>query len=135
MTITPASVEVKLSAAGISVPALTAALTPKLTPTQLHEVATVLATPVALHYYAFGSGLVAANTRTGAIIELKGVIDGIAVAPETSGLHTLIAVMAAHPTVKGVPAALAALRSLEPPRPRRSTSCSTPRRRLRSPPW
>jgi hypothetical protein len=112
MTITPASVEAKLSAAGISVPALTAALTPKLTPTQLHEVATVLATPVALHYYAFGSGLVAANTRTGAIIELKGVIDGIAVAPETSGLHTLIAVMAAHPTVKGVPAALAALRSL-----------------------
>jgi len=119
MTITPASVEARLSAAGISVPALTAALTPTLTPTQLSEVVAVLKTPIALHYYAFGSGFVGAETRTGAMIDLKNIIDGIAVSPDTTGLHTLMAVMAAHPSVKGVPAALAVLRSLAaaPPQP------------------
>ncbi|HXY44821.1 MAG TPA: porin PorA family protein [Acidimicrobiales bacterium] len=119
MTITPASVEAKLTSEGVPVAALTATLIPKLTPTQLHEVLTVLSTPVALHYYAFGSGLVATNTRTGAIIKLQSLIDGIAVAPETNGLHTLIGVMTAYPSVKGVPAALRALRTLAaaPPQP------------------
>jgi hypothetical protein len=112
MSISPASVQVEMTTAGISVPALEAALTPTLTPTQLTEVLAVLKTAIPLHYYVFGSGFLAAEPRTGAIIDLKSVIDGIAVAPSTTGLNTLIAVMADHPTVKGVPAALVVLRHL-----------------------
>ncbi|MGO9560905.1 MAG: porin PorA family protein [Acidimicrobiales bacterium] len=119
MTISPASIEAKLSADGISVPTLTKALTPLLSAAQLRAVGAVLSTPVALNYYAFGTGLVAAEPRTGAIIDLRNVIDGIAVAPATGGLHTLISIMAKHTTVAGVPAALAVLRRLAvaPPQP------------------
>jgi len=112
MSVSPTVVEAEMSSAGISVPALETALAPTLTPTQLGEVSAVLKTPVPLHYYVFGSGFVGAEPRTGAIIDLKNIIDGIAVAPSTTGLNTLIAVMSAHSTVKGVPAALAVLRRL-----------------------
>ena len=112
MSISPASVQAEMTQAGISVPALERALTPTLTPSQLSAVLAVLKTPIPLHYYVFGSGYLAGEPRTGAIIDLKNIIDGIAVAPSTTGLHTLIAVMADHPTVKGVPAALVVLRRL-----------------------
>src|ERR1019366_3251322 len=70
-------------------------------------------------YYAFGSGLVGAQTRTGAGIDIKNVVDAIAVAPATSGLHVLPTGLAPHPSVAGVPAALTALRHLAsaPPQP------------------
>lgn len=119
MTLSPTAVEAELSADDVSVPALSAALLPVLSPTQTAEVEAVLSRPVTLHYYAFGSGLLAAQTRTGAIIKLQGVTDGIAVSPDTSGLRTLITVLSAHQSVAGVPAALAALRHLAsaPPQP------------------
>ncbi len=119
MSVPPSTVETEMTAAGISVPKLEGALVPKLTATQLSAVLAVLKTPVALHYYAFGSGLVAAEPRTGTIVALKNVIDGIAVAPSTTGMQTLITVMEAHPTVKGVTQALAVLHRLAaaPPQP------------------
>ena len=119
MSLTPAQVEAQMTARGISVSALSAALTPVLSPTELSEVAAVLRTPVPLHYSAFGSGLVAAETRTGAIISLTNVIDGIAVAPSTTGLDTLITILSHHSSVKGVPAALTALRSMAAAPPQR----------------
>lgn len=112
MTISPAAVEAEMTAYGISVPTLEKTVLPLLTPTQLSQVSVMLTAPVPLHYYAFGSGYVAAETRTGAIIDLRNVIDGIAVAPETTGLRTLITIMSAHTSVKGVPAALAVLRRM-----------------------
>lgn len=119
MSISPSAVEAEMTAAGVSVPKLESALVPTLTPSQLSAVLAVLKTNVPLHYYSFGTGLLAAEPRTGSIIELKNVIDGIAVAPSTTGIRTLIAVMSAHPTVSGVPAALAVLRHLvaEGPQP------------------
>lgn len=119
MTLSPSQVEAQLAASGVSVTALSAALLPVLSPAETSEVSAVLGRPVALHYFAFGSGLVAAQTRTGAIVALRGVTDGIAVQPDTTGLDTLVAVLAGHQSVAGVPAALAALRRMaaEPPQP------------------
>jgi len=111
-TVSPTAVEAQLSAAGISVPALTRALLPVLTPAETRQVTTVLATPVHLNYYAFGSGLVAAEPTTGAEIDLKNIVDGRAVKPSTSGMSTLISVMSHHTSVPGVPAAIAELRRL-----------------------
>jgi hypothetical protein len=119
MTLAPAQVEAQMTAAGISIPALTKALTPALTPAEASQVATVLTKPITLHYYAFGSGLVGAETRTGTEVDIKNVVDAIDVAPDTSGLHVLTTVLARHTSVAGVPAALAALRHLAtaPPQP------------------
>lgn len=113
MTISPAQVEAELSAGGVSVPALTTALAPVLSPAETTKVLAVLSHPVTLRYSAYGNGFLGAETRTGRIIELKQVVDGIAVAPDTSGLRTLVGVLQAHPTVPGVPAAVAALQRLE----------------------
>jgi len=119
MTLSPSQVEAQLATAGVSVAALSAGLLPVLSPAETSEVSAVLGRPVALHYFAFGSGLVAAQTRTGAIVALRGVTDGIAVQPDTTGLRTLVAVLARHQSVSGVPAALAVLRTMaaEPPQP------------------
>jgi len=119
MSLAPSQVEEEMAADGVSVTALSAALTPVLSPAELSEVAAVLRTSVPLQYYAFGAGLVAAETRTGVIISLKNVIDGIAVAPSTTGLQTLVTVLSHHTSVKGVPAALTALRRMAaaPPQP------------------
>lgn len=111
-TIAPSVVEAELSARGISVGALTTALTPVLSAAETKEVAAVLTTPIPLKYYAFGSGLVGAEPTTGAIIDLRNVVDGIAVAPNTSGLEVLVNVLSHHPGVPGVPAALTALHRL-----------------------
>lgn len=112
MTMSPAQVETRLSDLGVSVPALIATLAPVLSPAETAKVAAVLGRPVTLRYSAYGSGLVAAETRTGTIIELKDVVDGIAVAPDTTGLRTVLGVLQAHQSVPGVPAAVSALEEL-----------------------
>ena len=118
-TIAPAVVEAELSAKGISVPALTTALTRVLSASQLKAVAAVLSTPIQLKYYSFGTGLVGTEPTTGAIIDLRNVVDGIAVAPNTSGLKVLVGVLSQHTAVPGVPAALTALRQLAGAPPQR----------------
>ncbi len=112
MTVPPARIEAGLAAAGISVPALTRVLAPVLTPAETTRVATVLASRVRLDYYAYGTGLVAAEPRSGQIIELKNVVDGIAFKPATGGISTLVSVLDRHRSLPGVPAALRALRAL-----------------------
>jgi hypothetical protein len=119
LTVSPAVVEADLSAAGVPVASLTKTLLPKLSPAQLTEVGTILTARAQLNYYAFGSGLVGANPRTGAIVELKSVIDGIAVAPATSGLSSLVSIMSHYTSVKGVPAAMADLRRFAAAPPQR----------------
>jgi len=111
-TVSPTVVEAQLSKAGISVPALTSALLPVLTTAQTKQVMAVLSTPVPLYYYAFGTGLVAAEPTTGAEIDLKNIVDGRAVKPGTSGINVLVSVMSHHTSVPGVPAAIAELRRL-----------------------
>ncbi|HEV8065825.1 MAG TPA: hypothetical protein VGP46_13370, partial [Acidimicrobiales bacterium] len=113
MSISPAQVEAQLTAAGIPVDSLTKALLPVLSPTELRQVSLILTTPVPLNYYAFGSGLVGANPPTGAIVDLKNIVDGIAVAPATGGLRSLTTILSRHMSVTGVPAAVAELRRFE----------------------
>jgi hypothetical protein len=119
MTIPPARVEAQLTAEGVSIAKLSAALLPVLTPAETRQVTTVLSTPVPLRYYAFGTGRLAAEPGTGMLIDLHGITDGIAAAPSTKGIDVLIGVLSKHSSVAGVPAALSALQRLAaaPPQP------------------
>lgn len=119
MTVKPSVVESELASDGVSVPTLTSRLLPVLTAAQSKRVAAVLTTPITLNYFAFGTGLVAAETTTGAIIALDRVIDGIAVSPNTSGIKVLVSVLSDHATVAGVPHAIAVLKRLEAAAPQR----------------
>jgi hypothetical protein len=118
-TISPTAVEAQLTSAGVSVPALETALATALSPAELKQLTSVLSKAIPLNYYAYGSGLLGADPKTGAIIEAKNVIDGTAVSPDKSGVNTLITVLSRHTSVKGVPAALTALRGIAaaPPQP------------------
>lgn len=119
MSVAPSRVEAELTAAGVSIGGLTKALAPVLSASEARQVLLVMTSPVPLRYYAFGSGLVGAETRTGAIVELRHVVDGIAVAPGTAGIDRLVTILSRHSSVPGVPAALVALRHLAtaPPTP------------------
>lgn len=112
MTIAPAQVEAELASRGVSVSALATTLAPVLSPAETAKVAAVLTHPVALRYSAYGTGLLATETRTGAIIKLQDIVDGIAVAPDPTGIRTLVGVLQAHEAVPGVPAAISALEAL-----------------------
>lgn len=105
-------VEAELAAEGISIPKLSRALLPVLSSSELKTVAKVLSSPVRLRYYAYGHGLVAGEPRTGAIIALRDIVDGIAAAPVTNGIDSLVTVLSHHDGVAGVRAAVTVLRRL-----------------------
>lgn len=119
LTIPVSQVEAELAAAGVSVPKLSQTLLPVLSPAELKTVSRILGTPVRLRYYSFGHGLLAGEPRTGAIIALRDVVDGIAVAPVPTAINSLATVLSHHTAQPGVPAAIAALHRLvaAPPRP------------------
>ncbi len=119
MSASPQAVAAQLTAAGMDIPALTRALAPVLSATEAAQVLKVMSSPVPLHYYAFSSGIVAVEPATGAVIDIKNAVDGIAYSPSTAGLKTLVTVLSRHTNVAGVRGALRALRSLAsgPPQP------------------
>jgi DUF3068 family protein len=119
MSLTPAEVEAQLAAAGVSVSRLGAALAPVLTPVELHTLLAVLGKPVALRYFIFGSGELAAEPRTGTIVKLQGIVDGVAVRPDAAPLATVASILGRHLTVPGVREAVAAIGRIEaaPPQP------------------
>jgi hypothetical protein len=119
MSLTPTEVEGQLAAAGVSITHLGAALAPVLTPSQLKTLLAVLSKPVALQYFIFGSGELAAEPRTGTIVKLQNVIDGVAAKADPAPMRTIVSVLDRHLAVPGVPAAVAAISSVEsaPPAP------------------
>lgn len=110
MSLTPTEVEGQLAAAGVSITKLGAAVAPVLTPSQLKTLLTVLSKPVALQYYIFGSGELAAEPRTGMIVKLQDVIDGVAAKSDPAPMQAIVSVLDQHLAVPGVPAAVAAIR-------------------------
>ena len=119
MSLTPAQVEGRLAAAGVSISHLTAALLPVLTKTELGTLVAVLGKPVPLQYFIFGSGELAAEPRTGTIVKLQNVIDGVAARSDPAPLRTVASVLDRHLNVAGVRAAVAVIGRIEsaPPQP------------------
>jgi hypothetical protein len=118
-SLTPAEVDAQLGAAGVSVSHLTTALLPVLTKAEIGTLAAVLTKPVALQYFIFGSGQLAAEPRTGTIVKLQSIIDGVAVRPNPAPLKTVSSILARHLNVAGVSAAIAAINHIvsAPPQP------------------
>ncbi len=118
-SISPTQVQAQLQAAGVDIARLSLGLLRVLTPSQANQLIAAMTKPVKLNYFAFGSGLVAAQPRTGAIIALHGITDGIAVSPDLSSLKIIATILGQHTSVPGVSAALSALQHLAsaPPSP------------------
>jgi len=119
MSLTSAEVEAQLAAAGVPVSRLTAALPTVLTSSQLKALLAVLGKPVSLQYFVFGSGELAAESRTGTIIKLQNVIDGVAVRPDPASLRAVTSILDLHLNVPVVATAVAVMRRMEaaPPQP------------------
>jgi len=113
MLLSSAQVEAQLATAGVPVKSLTAALPTVLTATQLHALLTVLGKPVALQYFIFTSGQVAAEPQTGTIIKLQNVVDGVAVRPNPAPLRAVISILDLHLNVPIVASAVAVMRRIE----------------------
>jgi hypothetical protein len=119
MSLTPAAVEARLAKAGVSVTRLGEALAPVLAPSELRTLLAVLSTPVALQYFIFGSGDLAAEPRTGVIVKLGNVVDGVSARPNPVPLQTVAALLGRHLNVPGVRSAIGTIRRIEsaPPQP------------------
>jgi hypothetical protein len=119
MSLTPAEVSAQLAAAGVSVSRLGTALAPVLTPSESRTLLGVLDSPLPLQYFIFGSGELAAEPRTGAIVKLQDVVDGVAARPDPSPMHAVTAILARHLAVPGVRDAMAAIDHIAsaPPQP------------------
>jgi len=105
----PAEVKAMLAAYGVSEAKLGSALGPVLTHSQALTLLSVLSKPVALQYYIFGSGLLAAEPNTGTIVELRNIIDGVAARPNPAPMRTVISILDKHLSVPGVRAAVATM--------------------------
>jgi len=119
MSLTPAAVQARLAAAGVSVSRLSTALLPVLTKAEVGTLLAVLSKPVALQYFIFGSGQLAAEPRTGTIVKLQGIVDGVAAKSDPAPMQTVVAILNRHLNVPGVRQAVAAIGRLEaaPPQP------------------
>jgi len=113
MSLTPAQLQAQLGSAGISEQKLGAAIAPTLTKSELTTLLAILTKPVALQYFVFGSSQVAGEPRTGTIVELQDLVDGVAVRLDPAPLRTVTSILSRHSNVLGVPAAVAALTRIE----------------------
>lgn len=118
-SVSPAQVQAQLQAGGVNIASLSLSLLRVLSPAETSQLVAAMTKPVKLQYYAFGSGLVGAEPRTGAMIALHGITDGIAVSPDTSSLKIVATILGRHTSVPGVSAALSGLKRLAsaPPSP------------------
>lgn len=100
--LTGAQLASQLQGAGIDLTAATTALSKVLTPAEMTSLAGVLTQPVPLQYYSYGTGQIAVEPKTGAIVQLSGIVDGISVKPVLASLSPALAILTAHqsdPTV------------------------------------
>lgn len=110
--LTPTQVQAQLAAVGVSVSKLSTALLPVLSSSEVHTLLAVLAKPVPLQYYIFASGRLAAEPRTGMLIKLDGIVDGVAARPDPAPLRTVMTILQRHQSRPGVRQALSAISSL-----------------------
>jgi hypothetical protein len=119
MELTPAQAAAKLAASGVDAAALTPVLAASLTADELQTVANALAAPVPLHYYVYGSGLVGAEPTTGGLVALSNIVDGVAVAPDTTSMSASLAVLSKHTDVPAIASLVTTLQATiaAPPQP------------------
>lgn len=100
--LTPQQLAAQLKALGIDLNQVTAQLARILSPSEMSILAGALASPVPLQYLSGFRGSVAVEPRTGQIVRVAGVVDGIYVQPNLRALAPVLGVLTAHagdPTV------------------------------------
>ena len=109
----------QLKAAGIDVAKVVPALATVLKPADLAAVNQVLAKPIPLRYTFSFRGEIGVEPETGAIVQLRGVDETIAVQPDLSAVLGLVPILtpyAANPVIQQVGAGVSAL-AQRPPSP------------------
>jgi hypothetical protein len=119
MQLTPDQVSAQLTAAGVDVAAAAPVLIANLTATELEAVTDVLALPMPLRYSVYGHGLLGAEPKTGGLVSLSGVVDGISVKPDMSGMAPALAALKQHAGVPAIASLIAILGKMAaaPPQP------------------
>jgi hypothetical protein len=94
-----------------------AALLPSLTATERQTVQEALITDLPLKYFTYSSGDASAEQKTGQIVKLSGITDGITVQPDVSSLAPVLDVLKNHVDVTGVPSLITAMTTLAQMKP------------------
>jgi hypothetical protein len=119
MQLTPEQASAQLTAAGVDVAAVAPVLIANLDAAELKAVTDVLALPMPLKYSVYGHGLLGAEPKTGGLVTLTGIVDGISVKPDLSGMAPAIAALRQHADVPAIASLMAILDKMgaAPPQP------------------
>jgi len=119
MELSPEQAAAKLAASGVDTQALAPVLTRYLSADEMAIVTAALASPVPLHYFVYGNGLLSVEPTTGGMVALTDIIDGIAVAPDTTSMSASLAVLTKHTDVPEIAALVSTLQTTvaAPPQP------------------
>jgi hypothetical protein len=119
MQLTPDQASAQLTAAGVDVAAVAPVLMTTLTAAELKAVTGVLTLPMPLKYSVYGHGLMGAEPKTGGLVTLTGIVDGIAVKPDMSGMAPAVAALKQHADVPAIASLIAILDKMAaaPPQP------------------
>ncbi len=101
MQLTPQQAAAKLAAAGVDAGALAPVLLKTLSADELKTVLAAMAAPLPLKYFVYGNGLVGAEPKTGGLVSLSGIVDGVSVQPDMTAIAPAVAVLAKHQDVAG----------------------------------
>ena len=119
LQLTSDQIAAQLKAAGINVDQAVTGLAQVLTPAELATVTTALAAPVPLQYFGYGSGQATVGNKTGMIVALNDVVDGIAAKPDLSGLQPVLAVLTQHAGIPAIDSVITTLKGLAAAAPQR----------------
>ena len=119
MELSPAQAAAKLAASGVDTQALAPVLAQALSADEMATVTAALASPVPLHYFVYGNGLLGVEPTTGGMVDVSNVVDGIAVAPDTTSISESLAVLAKHTDVPAIASLVSTLQATAtaPPQP------------------
>ena len=119
MELSPAQAAAKLATSGVDTQALAPVLAQALSPDEMATVTAALASPVPLHYFVYGNGLLGVEPTTGGMVDVSNVVDGIAVAPDTTSISASLAVLTKHTDVPAIASLVSTLQATAtaPPQP------------------
>lgn len=110
--LTPEQATARLTAAGVDIAGVAPVLLQNLTADEMKAVTDAMALPVPLKYFVYGSGSVAAEPKTGGMVSLAGIIDGVSVKPDMSGMAPALAALAKHQDVPAIASLLGTLNKM-----------------------
>jgi hypothetical protein len=108
-----------LAAAGVDAVALAPVLVGALTPDEMQTVIAALAASVPLKYFVYGGGTLGAEPKTGGLVQLSGIVDGVSAKPDMSGMAPAVAALSNHKDVPAIASLLTILDKVAtaPPQP------------------